>query len=336
MPQRPLRLIALAWACLAALGCARTVTIENLEPAPAHEVTQLRRLAVLPFHNDRRNVTTAALEHALTSVLVQGRPYFTIVDYSAKGYFPESQGVELVFNDSALGAYGRKAGADGVLLGTVTRNDLRDVPTEEKRSVCVSWNENGGCSRYATRPVRCLRRTGTFAFIPKVAESRGGKVIYSEEFAETAESRVCRGDGEAPAAGEDLITRARGKAIARFLRQVAPHPVREDVPLLLDDNSGLTSADKKAIDAGADQATSGRMSSACDTWAEVAARNPRSYALPYLLGVCDEHAGRLEQALIRYQEADRHCAKPVEEIDQAQIRVRRALADRERLRQQTR
>lgn len=335
MRQPTPRLLALACACLAAFGCAKTVVIENLEPAPAHEVTQLRRLAVVPLRNDPRNVATAALEHALTSVKVEGKPYFTIVDRSAKSYFPESQGLEMVFTDSALGAYGRKAGADGVLLGTVTRDDLRDVPAEEQRSVCVSWNENGGCRRYASRSVPCLRRTGTFAFIPKVAESRGGKVIYSEEFSETAESRVCRGDGEAPAAGEDLLASARDRAIRRFLRQVAPHVVRSSVTLLTDDGS-MTEADRKAVDAGADYATAGSMDRACAIWAEAAARHPRGYALPYLLGLCHEHAGRLEQALERYDQADRASGKPVEEIDQAQLRVRRHLADRERLLQQTR
>lgn len=317
--------------CLGLFGCAKEIVLETMEPAPAHEVTQLRRMAVAPFNNDRRGVVTASVENALTSVRVSGRPYFTIIDLKGKGYFQEYQGVEMTFDAPALGEYGRKAGADGVLLATVTRNTLRDVPTYEQRSVCVAEDANGNCKKIATRKVPCMRRQGVFSFIPKVVNARSGQVIYSAEFSEEKESSACYGDSDIPPSGEDLLATARERAVDRFVAQVAPHRVRTAVTLLTEDDSGMPEAVKASIASGADFAQEHRMDRACALWTEAARAHPRGYALPYLLGVCEESAGRLEQAQAQYALADQRSTRPVREINAAQDRVRQAIANRAQL-----
>lgn len=322
--------------CCCLLGCAsKNITLETVEPAPAHEVTQLRRMAVVSFRNDSRGVVAASVENALSSVRLFGKQYFTIVDLKGKGYFLEPQGMEMTFDAPALGEYGRKAGADGVLLATVTRNGLRDIRTHEQRPVCISEDESGNCKKLAVRKVPCMRREGTFTFIPKVVESRTGQIIYSAEFSEAEESSACYGDSEIPPSGEELLATARDRAIARFVGQVAPHRVRMSISLLTEDDSGIPEATKVAIDNGVAFARENRLDRACTIWSEAARAHPQGYALPYLLGVCEEASGRLEQAQSQYTLADQRTSRPVDEISVAQARVRKALASRAQLLLQT-
>jgi len=54
-----------------------------LIPAPAAEVARLTRLRVTGFDNDGAGQVRAAVESALASVVVDGRPYFTLIGANA-------------------------------------------------------------------------------------------------------------------------------------------------------------------------------------------------------------------------------------------------------------
>ena len=61
---------------------------------------------------------------------------------------------------------------------------------------------------------------------------------------------------------------------------------------------------------------------ACELWQEACEIHPKGYAIHYLLGVCAETSGDLEDALKHYQKADRLTGEPVKEINEALGRVR--------------
>ena len=317
-------------------SCAsKEIIIETLESAQAHEVTQLRRLAVAPFTNDSRGIVTAAVEKALASVQLSGRAYFNIIDMKGTGYLPPYPGESLAFDVPAVSEYGRKAGADGVLLATVMRNDVRNIRTHEQRSICTVEDESGNCRKVAIRKVPCLRREGTFCFTPKVVNPRTGQIIFSSEFCEAEESSVCYGETDIPPSGIELLEVARERAISRFLNQVTPHRVRTPVPLLTEDDSSMSESVKVAIENGVEFARANRMDRACAIWSDAARSHSQGYALPYLLGVCDEVAGRLEQAQAQYELADQRANRPVREIGSAKERVRKALLGKNILNLQT-
>lgn len=317
-------------------GCAPSITLERLEPATAHEVTQLRRISVVPLRNDQGGVATAALENALSAVRLDNKAYFTLVDSRIQHSALGGKGVELLFEPGKIGQYGRRAGADGVLLGTVTQDSWRDERTEEQRSVCVQESENGSCKKYATRKTRCTRRTGTFSFIPKVVNSTSGLIIYSQEFTERVQETACYGtSANTLPSGNSLVAKAQDRAIGRFLREITPQTVRTQVPLLIEDTTPMPEDIKKLVELGVDFAQKGRMDRACEIWNQAAARHPVGSALPYLQGVCAEQAGDLEQALSAYTEADRRTQAPEADISAALQRVRLDMANRARLEAQT-
>lgn len=326
-----------ALALLLVLGltaCAPQVSMDVLEPAAAHGVTQLRRLAVVQFNNDEGGIATAAVEQALSSFTLGQQPYFTLVDAGILENYLGGQGVEMVFDTKELRKRNKGIGADGVVLGTVSRSSWRDERTTKQRYVCVDWGKNGSCRKYGSRDVPCTTRTGLFSFTPKVVEVSSGKIIFSQEFAESDKEDFCRGTDDPQPSGISLVENARKSAIQRFLRVVAPHVVRVQVPLITTDDSGMDKPTRDAIAKGVDFAQAGRMDRACAAWSAAEASHTGGYALPYLRGVCAEQAGNLDLAEAAYRQADQHCASPNSEISNALERIERAKANSRLLEQQ--
>jgi len=317
-------------------GCGPpTIQMEMLEPASAHEVTQLRRLAVMHLRNDSGGVSTAALEQSLASVRLGEQQYFTLVDAHVLRNYLDNQGVAMTFNGQELRRYGKGSGADGAVLGTVNKDTWRDEHTMQERSVCIAENENGRCKKYGTRHVPCTRRTGTFSFTPKVVNVGTGQIIFTQEYTETRSDDACRGSSDSLASGSELVVAARNRAMQRFREAVAPHPVLVNIALLVEDDVPMTEPVKAEMARGVEFAKAGRIDRACNVWSAVETARHVGYALPYLRGVCAEQAGDLDVAERAYKEADKRAAQPVPAISEALSRVRRTRQNAELLRLQT-
>jgi len=318
-----------AYCCVALLafilgGCAApSITLETMEPAQVQETTKLRRLAVTQFRNDAGGVATAAVENSLAAVSFGQKPYFILVDARALRGIGDDAG-----DLARLRRQGKVAGAEAVVLGTVSQSDWRDAYETEQRSVCVAWRENGSCRKTAMRPVHCVRRTGVFAFTPKIVSAATGEIITSAEFVESEASKACHGvDDEPLANGMTLVADARKRAVQRFRNQIAPHFVQVEIRLLTDDDSGIPAPLKASIENGVAYAKSKRMDKACSLWLGASDAHRAGYALPYLNGVCAEYAGDLDKARSDYELADKRTVKPVPEITEALARIRKAQAD---------
>jgi tetratricopeptide (TPR) repeat protein len=132
----------------------------------------------------------------------------------------------------------------------------------------------------------------------------------------------------------ELLAKAKREALAKFRRIMAPYKVRVEIVLLDDDDSNPPDAAEDRIDRGIEWAKAGRMDRACELWHEACNIHPKGYAIHYLLGVCAETLGDLQEAMNCYQKADRLTDEPVEEINQALGRVRVNLEKQKRLEKQ--
>lgn len=319
---------------LALCGCAPQVTMNVLAPASAHEVTQLRRIAVARFNNDDGNVTTAAVEQALGAFALGPHPYFTLVDAGALRNAQDPNGVAMTFDTTEYRKRAKGPKASGLVLGTVSHCDWRDERILKKRSICVRRNKNDSCTKYEVHEIPCIRRTGSFAFTPKVVNIASGRIVFAQEFAESQKAEFCRGTNDAQPSGSGLVDTARKRAIADFVKTVAPHVEHVRVSLITEDESAMDETTKQTIAKGVDFAQAGNMDQACAIWNKAEAAHPQGHALPYLRGVCAEHAGDFQQALLAYKLAEKRCPEPSQDIADGLARVQKALANSQLLEDQ--
>ncbi len=328
-----MRPIALALCCLVLLsGCAAPVVQKRmLMPAPAAEVARLTRLRVAGFDNDGSGQVRASVESALASVAVDGRPYFTMLGASAP---TGDLGKPLQWIDSAKpGAQPIRYGAEGTVQGSVNQNGWQDEHYTEKRTECVAEDAKGRCVLMGARHVQCIRRVAQFSFTPSVVARDTGTVLFAQEFMETGQSSACLDHGS-PTGGSALLAAARGKAITRFRNQVAPHFVTLDIPLLTEDESGMSAQVKTLVAGGVDFAKAGQAGKACQLWRSAASSHAAGFVLPYLSGVCAELEDDLDQAEGLYSLAEKRAPRPVPEITAALARVRSTRTSQDRLENQ--
>jgi len=326
------RPIALALCCLLLMsGCAAPVLKKQmLMPAPAAEFARLTRLRVAGFDNDHSGQVRAAVESALASVAVDGRPYFTMVGASAPA---GDLGKPLQWVDSSKSKLPIRYGAEGTVQGSVNQNGWQDEHYTEKRTECVAEDAKGRCLLMGARHVQCIRRVAQFSFTPSVVARDSGTVLFAQEFAETGQSSACLDHGS-PTGGSALLAAARGQAITRFRNQVAPHLVTLDIPLLTEDGSGMSAQVKTLVAGGVDFAKAGQAGKACQLWRSAASSHAAGFVLPYLSGVCAELEDDLDQAEGLYTLAEKRAPKPVPEITAALERVRSTRTSQDRLENQ--
>ncbi len=329
--------LLLAAALVLALGaCAPKVKTKALVPAKFHEATSLKRIAVMPLENDRGSLATAQIAAILADVRIAGKPYFDVVEREAMRQVVREQalGQTGVVDQTTAQQTGQMLGAEGIVMGAVTKNYVQDSPFTDTRSVCVRYDEDGYCDEYQSRRVSCLKRTAVFAFTPKIVNVQTGRIAAADTFEDMESKSVCETDGVSLPPGGVLLDKARTKALNEFRNAVAPRYITVEISLMKDDRDGCPEQAEDLIKQGVTWAKEGRLDRACGIWRQAYDIYPQSLAAPYNLGVCAETAGDTEGALKLYKEADRHAMEPEKLINEALTRVRQSQADQNRLRQQ--
>lgn len=324
------RLLLLTLLLLSAAACTGPVVRKQvLLPAPAAEAAKLRKLTVAGFDNDHDGQVRAATEQALAAVTLSGRPYFLITGVQTAAQ-SQSQGVPLLWTEPGKSAAKPLPPQEGVVSGRVEQNSWRDEEHPVFRTECLVYDDKGRCLRQIRHMVTCVRRTAVFRFAPVISRKGTGEVVAAEEFSQTEQDNACL-DERGVTPGRTLLSRARSAVLTRFAQYVAPHYVSVEIPLLLEDESGLGAGVKAELASGADYAKAGRTDKACQLWRHAAQTQAGGYALPYLQGVCAELEDNLALARDYYSQADANTHKPVPEIGAALERIQKARADREAL-----
>lgn len=329
-----MRPLPLAMCCLLLLCACATPVVKKqmLIPAPAAEVARLTHLRVTGFDNDDSGQVRSAVESALASVVVDGRPYFTLVGASAPPATNLGKPLQWV-DTTKTKVQPIRYGAEGLVQGSVNQNGWQDERYTEMRRECVAEDARGRCILMGYNHVQCLRRVAQFSFTPRVVSKDTGEVLLSQEFSETGQSSACLDNGS-PTSGVGLLAAARAKAITRFKNHVAPHYVTLDIPLLIKDDSGMSAQVKTLVAGGIDFAKAGQTGKACQVWRSAAGRHAAGFVLPYLSGVCAELEDDLDQAEGFYALAQQRAPKPVPEIATALARLKSTRVDLDRLEHQ--
>lgn len=320
------------------ISCSTAIRMKTLVPAKAHKAAKLKRIAVFPFEGRRGYQISADIEALLTGIRLNNEPYFSVIERTAIDRIVKEQSLQLTGLVSAetAASVGKLLGAEGIILGTVTQYTTEDKPYTEKRSKCVEKEENGECKKEEEYEIECTERNAYVSFTPKIVDVSTGEIVASESLSGSTVNRACK-DSETPLSGRrEMLTKAKELPFEIFRELVAPYYVSVQIKLLTKDDSRIPSDVKKIIARGVKWTKDGRYDRACEFWNEAYKQHARGYAIPYLLGVCDEITGNLENALSYYEKADRRTGSPIREINEAIGRVNTTIAKQQILDEQLR
>jgi tetratricopeptide (TPR) repeat protein len=237
---------------------------------------------------------------------------------------------------------GKLIGAQGIYTGAVTQYNSTEGHYTEERSECSRYAQQcdaqgkctqGACLHWRKWNVDCTKRSGYFAFTPKLIEVKTGKIIYTRDINGSADSSGCS-DRTPAKSGSELIGQSIAMAKAGFRKDIAPYYVVREIKLM-DSTDGISSsAAKDKLKLGIDYAGKKRLDAACELWGEADTISSNSPSITYNLGVCAESRGDVAAALPLYKKADKLLGKPDDDITLALTRVTQAIKNQEKLKTQ--
>lgn len=328
------KVVAILGTCLA-VSCAPKVQTNVLMPANHMEASQIKTVAVLPFTVEDRLIGkesvefASQVESALASVIIDGKPYFKLIDRLTINRVIQEQKFNmsgLVSQDDVV-RIGKLVGAKGVYTGVLHPIKKGEDSYTEKRVECKEKN------RCIEKYVICIRRTLTFSFTPRLVDVETGRVVYSRTISAHQVSHGCQ-DTSPPASFEQMENDARQIALREFVRDVAPYYTTVTLELMDSKDNIQSKEDKEKFSSALDFAKKGRMDRACSMWEEIYERNKNSISLNYNLGICKELSGKPAEALSFYKKADQLTTKPNDLINKALKRASELLEKQEKLKKQ--
>ena len=338
------KIILLTCVILLTTGCATKIALNMLQPAEYHQASLTKTVAVLPFSGTGGREITSEAEGLLGSISIDGKNYFTLVDRNAIDKVLREMKLDQsgMVDQGTAAKLGKLIGAQGIYTGTVTQYNSSEGHYKEERTECSQRKQEcddegncreGECIKWRKYNVNCTKRSGYFAFTPKLIEVQTGKIIYSRNINGSAQSSGCE-DTQPPKSGAELIGQSIEMAKAAFRKDVAPYYIVREIKLMGSTKGIDSSQAKDKLKQGINFAKKQRLDAACELWGEACTLAPNSVSLIYNLGVCAESRGDAAAALSLYKQADKLLGKPNDDITLALTRVTQAIKDQEKLKTQ--
>ncbi|WP_022851834.1 CsgG/HfaB family protein [Limisalsivibrio acetivorans] len=325
-----MRVLLLALLILAA-ACTPRVKTSVLLPANFPHAAEPKTVAVMPFSGNMGAQASVALESALSSVKVDGREYFTIVDRVALQNIVDEQNLAIsgLTESGDLMRVGALTGAEGIYTG-YAYFDTETSHFHRKVTRCAQRDKDNKCVQWGEYNEPCTRVSVSVSLNPRLTDVSTGRVLFSYKYTKNRSAEKCASDTyySLPSSSE-LKNRALNAMINEFITDVAPHTVVIEIKLM----KSPAPEDKKAeelLKAGISFAEENRMDRACRLWREAEVIG-RSAALLHNIGVCEETEGNYNEALNYYNSADRMLMEPEDILNESLRRIKNRLREVEEL-----
>lgn len=317
-------------------GCVAGVKTGYLVPAGKGDLG-MQRISVYPVKNSGNRyenaVATRELQGMFVNADVNGKKVFDVLAINELGSIQAQQQIERQalrgsFDQSTVSKL-RAKGVEGLVFTVL----------EEKSRTSHSVHDNKG------KKIRCTTLDVSSTFYPKIVRTANAQIVAQDKYTGEASKTACDGLGLG-GVNELLAQEARGKALAKLRKDIAPYTQSVEVKLLsnfckggmseaLDKYTGKhlkgSSCDKSQppaevvnlVKGGEEYAKAGRLDQACERWEKAASLHSDGFITPYLRGVCAElHHNNLKAASQYYNVADSQTTGPVSVINDALNRVR--------------
>jgi len=300
-------------------GCAQKTKIAMLQPAEID--IKAKNIAVLPFKNDRRTGLSGKLESALSNVRFNGKPYFNVVDRrnidsTIKEQKRQSGGL---YNENSEVEIGSLMGASALISGAILNIGQQDQRHREDRRKC----EKKSCHDYT---VSCTTRNISLSANIRITNVTLGTVPYSDSITRSFRTKHCSDDRVMLPSKEQGAQQIAQSIAQQFIYKLKPNYITIEVSLLDSPDLDYTEREESLLKNGLQYFTQQRLNKAEQLLSELLTSTQfKSYVAAYNLGVVNEAKGDLAKAAEYYTLADRLQIEPIDEINQAVIRIQNSL-----------
>lgn len=313
------KILSLFFILIISAGCSQKITIRALEPSEIERAAFTKKVSVAPFENDRVGLSDK-IEVNLANQKIDGKNYFTMVGRKDFNKIIEEQKIQnsgLVDEQTAV-KVGNLLGAQAIISGRVGKVTSNDTPYFQERYRCADKN----CKEIVSYQVRCVNRVVALSADIRMVDVSKGDIIYGDTMNKTATWSHCSDDSSSLPSTEMAAQRLATGMAESFTYKLIPHYRSFSVVLLEDTDIKYSKESKNLLEISLEYIEQNRLDKAEQFLVElIDATAQRSYVPFYNLGVVKEAQGRYEEAQEYYKMADKLMVKPIEEINQATLRI---------------
>lgn len=313
---------------LSLTGCSKNVKIQVLEPAQIDRAAQTKQIAVSDFRDDTVGLS-GKIEALLAKQTLDGQKYFTTVSRDDIDRVLTEQKLQYsgVVNESKLVEAGEILGAQAFISGEVISASAKDNRHYEKRTKCM----DDKCKKIRSYQVFCITRSINLSVNIKMTDVSKADIIYADAYAKSRHWKHCQDDRTMLPSKSEGLGKLATLIANEFVYQLTPHYSTLTVSLLDDPDLDYTSKQEKTLEVAIDYIEAGRLDKAERLLGTLlTSTHNRSYVAAYNLGVVKEAQGELEDAKRLYLMADELLQEPVDEINQAVVRIDQVILKREK------
>lgn len=309
-------------------ACSQKVMIKALEPAQIDRISQTKKVAVLNFKNDTVGLSRK-IEAKLSIFSIDNKKYFTLVsrnDFNTIIKEQKLQSSGLVNEDSSV-KVGELIGAEAIISGNVNPPSMQDSYFREPRVRCA----NSKCSELSYYTVRCTKRVVGLSAELRVVDVTKGDIIFADTLTKNASFRHCVDDSRALPSRAMAAQNLSNQIANEFAYKLTPHYRQFYVSLLDDPDLDYTSEQEKLLKVSLEYIKQARYDKAEGFLTRlIDSTGGKSYVPFYNLGVIKEAQGNYKDAKEDYGYADNLMIEPVEEINEAIVRINNLIAKRQK------
>ena len=313
-------------------GCTHQVRIKALEPAEIESVASIKNIAVTNFKNDTVGLSNK-IENRLSWVKIDGKNYFRVVsrdDFDKVIAEQRLQSSGLV-EDSKIVEVGELIGADAIVSGRVSHPSSQDSYFYERRIRCLDKK----CKEFSYYKVRCTKRLIALSADVKIVDVAHGDIIYADTMNRRRTYKHCVDDYRALPSTSMVADSFADSMANEFVSRLTPHYRYFRVTLLEDPDLDYTDEQEELLENALKYIEQNRYDKAEQLLTElIDATGSQSYVAFYNLGVIKEAQGKYKEAQEYYEYADNLMREPVEEINEAVVRIRNLIKKRKKAQEQ--
>lgn len=283
--------IGLGMFALAGAAAAETLPVVGIYAAGADAPSRAQSIAIAEFSGRGGERLAFAIDTALRSAMIEGRPYFDL-SFAAPAFG------DAYTYDGGAGQAVTRGGPDAVLRG-IGDVEVRDTDSGSKEvEECVARDDSDRCTERKKVTYPCRERNVTLR--PEVRlVSREGELLYAKGDTLVASRRFCEDEKTTPPVS-GMIEELASRFAAEVRGDLAPTR-RYDNIRVLESREGMSKADSAAFRAAL-RLTKTDIAAACQAFEALEATNPQSITILFNIGLCQESAGELEAAAQTYEQ----------------------------------